>query len=257
MTTDLIHLSWSGLSSYMQCPLKYKFYYVDHLQTEFTSASLHFGACMHDAIGGFLQMQQQGDSLTEAQMMDVFTNAWQAPEGKLRFAPREDEDSLLEKARNLMGLYIAAYDPSTIVLSVEESFAVNLGSEDSTFELPLFTGVIDAMTAVGERTTLVDYKTSARKPNGNVNELQLVGYSLAAKEMGFEPNELDYRFDYLIKTKEPDLVQVPVTITDHDRERFLKLVTRVWAGIKQAVFYPNPLGFYCGNCGYQSHCRAW
>lgn len=255
----LVHLSWSGLSTYMQCPLKYKYHHLDNLYPAFTASSLLFGSCIHEAIGGFLQTQQNGDTLTPSQMHDVFLNAWRSHDGaQLRFAPREDEAVLMEKAHKLLSLYHDNFDPQTVVLHVEESFGVDLQSQDEEplFELPLFTGIIDSVVSLGDTTTLVDYKTSAKKPNGNVSDLQLVAYSLAAPKLGWDPRELDYRFEYLVKTKEPELINVPVTITDAQRERFIRLVGRVWHGIKQAVFYPNPT-YLCGNCCYQYICQNW
>lgn len=258
-TNDLIHISYSGLSSYMQCSLKYKLYYVDHAEPDFVSSALVFGHSIHEALSGYLQTKQNGDDLKVDQMLDVFKNAWYGHEGpRIRFAPREDESSLMEKATNLLSLYRENYDPESLVLSVEEPFAVDLEkvNGESLFEMPLFTGVIDSIVATGGVTSVIDYKTSSRKPNGSVNELQLIGYSFGARELGFEPDELEYRYEYLVKTAKPEFIHVPVKITEEDRKRFIRLVARVWQAIKNAVFFPNP-NHYCGYCGYHSQCRAW
>jgi putative RecB family exonuclease len=127
---------------------------------------------------------------------------------------------------------------------------------DHIFELPVLVGVVDAIVQEGDSICLVDYKTAARKPNGDVNSMQLTAYSLGVQSLGFNPEKLDYRYEYLVKTKEPAIFQHPVEITEHDRERFVKITERVWRSIRQAIFFPNP-SFYCSGCVYQSKCKDW
>jgi len=86
--------------------------------------------------------------------------------------------------------------------------------------------------------------------------MQLVAYSLAANTLGYEANELAYRYEYLVKTSKPELVNHPVLIDDDDRRRFVKIVTRFWKAIQSSIFYPNP-SYLCGSCGYQSPCHEW
>ena len=44
------HLSYSAISTYLTCPLKYKFHYIDQLPPAFTSSSLAFGSSIHEAV---------------------------------------------------------------------------------------------------------------------------------------------------------------------------------------------------------------
>jgi putative RecB family exonuclease len=89
---------------------------------------------------------------------------------------------------------------------------------------------------------------------GLLNAMQLVAYSLGATTLGYDPNELDYRFDYLVKTAKPELIRYPVAVGDNERRRFLKTTTRVWKAIQSPIFFPNP-SYLCSSCGYQSHCK--
>ena len=43
------YLSWSAVSTFMQCPLKFKFRYLESLSEETLSSSLLFGSCVHQA----------------------------------------------------------------------------------------------------------------------------------------------------------------------------------------------------------------
>lgn len=258
MTQERQHLSHSQISAYMQCGLKYRFHYIDRLEPEFTPSALHFGRSIHCGIQAFLQSTLEADPLRPDQLLDVFRQEWTAHDGpSVRYSVRESENGLLNTAKQLFTIFVENHDPHIEVVAVEEAFTLELAEfiHDYPDELPQFKGYIDAILKNGS-TALVDYKTSGRKPNGDVNAMQLVGYSLGAVALGYDPNELDFRFDYLTKTAKPELVPYPVNIGDNDRRRFLKTVTRVWKAIQTAIFYPNP-GYLCSSCVYQSRCREW
>ncbi len=54
------YVSWSALSTYRTCPLKYRFRYVDRLPEEFVSAALVFGTGIHTAVEQHFQMMLAG-----------------------------------------------------------------------------------------------------------------------------------------------------------------------------------------------------
>jgi hypothetical protein len=54
MNREEPHLSYSQISSYMQCSLKYRSSYIDRLEPEFTPSALHYGplsipSCRHSS----------------------------------------------------------------------------------------------------------------------------------------------------------------------------------------------------------------
>jgi putative RecB family exonuclease len=160
-------------------------------------------------------------------------------------------------ARQIFNVFTEHYDPAIEVIAVEEPFTLDLSkvSEDCPRGMPPIIGSVDAILRNGS-TVLVDYKTSSRRPNGDVNGMQLVAYSLVAAQLGYDPNELQYRYEYLLKTVKPEIVSVPVAIGDNDRRRFLKTTAEVWKGIQSSIFYPNP-SYLCSSCRYQHHCNEW
>lgn len=44
------YVSWSAISTYQQCPLRYYFRYIEGLEETFTSASLALGGAVHSAV---------------------------------------------------------------------------------------------------------------------------------------------------------------------------------------------------------------
>lgn len=254
---DHDHLSYSQINCYTSCPLKYRFRYVDRLEPEFTTSALLFGSAMHAGIEAYLQSALECDALRLDQLLDIYRDEWKTSNLPIRYPSRESEDALLNKASELFALFVDQHDLSSEIIAVEEEFTLDLNelTGDHSCKLPPFTGFMDAIIKNGS-TTLIDYKTSSRKPNGDVNSLQLVAYSLGAATLGYDPNDLAYRYEYLVKTAKLEFVPYPVRINDDDRRRFLKFVTRIWKAIETSIFYPNP-SYLCSSCGYQSHCKEW
>jgi putative RecB family exonuclease len=55
------YISWSALSTFRTCPLKYKFRYVDGLPEESVSSALVFGTGIHTAVEQHYQAILSGD----------------------------------------------------------------------------------------------------------------------------------------------------------------------------------------------------
>jgi hypothetical protein len=55
------YVSWSALSTFRTCPLKYRFRYVDGLPEESVSSALVFGSGIHTAVEQHFQALLSGD----------------------------------------------------------------------------------------------------------------------------------------------------------------------------------------------------
>lgn len=257
------HLSYSSISCYLQCPLKWRFHYVDKIPEEFISSSLVFGQAIHESVAAFLNASLAGDSLTPDEMLMVYLNAWRESDtAEIRWSCGDSEEKLLKKAQNLLTLWHGRQDGLAEVLGVEEEFSVDLAElvDYPSLDVPPLIGYVDHIIKQPDGSiALIDLKTAARKPSQLQADqsLQLTAYSLGAQSLGFNPDELTFRLDYLLKGTQPDLVRLETSRNENDRRRFLKLVTRVWKGITQSVFFPKA-DWYCkSSCGYQTHCAEW
>jgi putative RecB family exonuclease len=257
------HLSYSCIATYLQCPLKWKFHYVDKLPEEFITSSLVFGQAIHESVAAFLNASLSGDSLTPDEMLMVYLNAWRQSNGiEIRCSNGDSEEKLLKKAQDLLTLWHGSQDGMTEVLGVEEEFSVDLAelTDYPSLDMPPLIGYVDHIIKQTDGSiALIDLKTAARKPSQNQADqsLQLTAYSLGAKALGFDPDELTLRLDYLLKGTQPDLISLETTRSEYDRRRFVKMVTRVWKGITNSVFFPKT-DWYCkSSCGYQTQCADW
>jgi hypothetical protein len=69
--------------------------------------------------------------------------------------------------------------------------------------------------------------------------------------------ETGLRVDYLVRTKEPKFIQVPLIKSNAEIEFLLRLIGYVADAIQKEVFIPNRTGMLCSEkwCGYFSKCR--
>jgi putative RecB family exonuclease len=257
------HLSYSSIACYLQCPLKWRFHYIDQIPEEFVATSLVFGHAIHESVAAFLNSSLSGENLTPDEMLMVYLNAWRESNGvEIRCSNGDTEEKLLKKAQDLLTLWHGAQDGMTEVLGVEEEFSLDMEelTDYPSLDIPPLIGYIDHIVKQPDGSiTLIDLKTAARKPSQFQTDqnLQLTAYSLGAAALGFNPDELTLRLDYLLKGAQPDLVSFETTRTEEERQRFVKMVTRVWKGITNSVFFPKT-DWYCrSSCGYQSQCAEW
>jgi putative RecB family exonuclease len=252
MKQAIDHLSYSQINCYLTCPLRYKFQYVDRIPPAFTAASLAFGSAIHEAVAAFYQTRLEGDALRPDQMLDVYRDYWGQAE-KVKFFNGDSEETLVDRAEQLILVFCDAVDPGIQVVGVEEFFEFPLP------ELPPFHGYIDLIEQSSEGTvTVADLKTAAKKPSSaNVQtNLQLTAYALGAEALGFDPDNLSLRLDVLLKSKTPEMVRLETSRTEEDRHRFIRLVHGVWNGIEREVFFPRQ-DWTCSQCAWASDCQRW
>jgi hypothetical protein len=89
------YVSWSALSTFRTCPLKYKFRYVDGLPEESVSAALVFGSGIHSAIEEHFQAILAGDPRPDVdKLLFAYRSAW------LPHDPDADMPTTARGARN-------------------------------------------------------------------------------------------------------------------------------------------------------------
>ncbi len=248
------HLSYSQINTYLMCPLKYKFQYIDLIRPAFTSSALVFGSAIHEAVGAFYQSVMEGDCLTVSQAHDVYRQIWESQneEHEIRFFNGDSGESLSKKAQSMLSVFVEQFEPSVQIIGVEEPFSVEIEGT------PSLVGWIDSLELAPDGTvTIVDLKTASKRySEQNVrSNLQLTCYSLGAQSLGFN-GDTRYRLDVLLKTQKPELVKYETCRSDTDRVRIVKIIKTVWEGISKQIFFPKE-DWQCGQCAYGEVCGEW
>ncbi len=254
------YISFSQLSTFRQCPLKYRFRYLDRLEPEFVSSSLLVGSSIHRAIEHHHRRQlESGKPATLDEMLEAFWDEWrcrveESPE--IRFGKNEDIGSIDDLAKRMLTSFIDS-DLSKapgVVIGIEESL------RETVIEgRPEFLGIVDLVFESGDTLIIRDYKTSRSKWNQGTAESsagQLLLYAELAKEL-LPGRHVEVEFAVLTKTKSPTLELFKIDADPQRLERTKRVAGRTLDAISTGVFYPNQSAMNCGGCPFRSACAAW
>lgn len=251
------YLSWSAVSTFLRCPLKYQFHYLDQLPEEFVSANLVFGSAIHAALEAYFgEHLASRRSLGVDALLAVYHSTWgQADLENVQFGKSEDLASLGSLAERMLQAFVTSdlSRPAGSIIGIEEELRAPVLADC----LDLLAR-LDLMVETDEALVVTDFKTArSRWSPGDVNaaEGQLIVYHELVRQFADKPIRL--QFAVITKTKQPEIEIQPVIPNPARIERIRQLIQRVWASIQSGVFFPVPNAMNCPTCGYRDRCARW
>jgi putative RecB family exonuclease len=251
-------VSWSALSTFRTCPLKYRFRYIDGLPEESVSSALVFGTGIHTAVEQHYQAILSGGPKPDLDaLLFAYRSTWLPHDpDAIQFGSTESQASLDALAARMLTAFLSSPAASVRgrVLGVEEEIRGMLVEG-----VPDLYGRVDLLTEDADRLVVTDIKTSRGKWSQEQVEdsgEQLLLYSHLASEIS-PGKKIMTRFLVLTKTKEPVIEEHVREVEPAAVKRTLAGVERVWRAIESGVFYPAPSVMSCSSCGYRAACRAW
>lgn len=252
------YISWSALSTFRTCPLKYKFRYIDGLPEESVSSALVFGTGIHTAVEQHFQAILSGEEQPDVErLMFAYRSAWLPNDpDAISFGTKETRESLDDLAARMLAAFLSSPAASVQgrVLGVEEEIRGMLVEG-----VPDLYGRVDLLTEDSDSLVITDIKTSRGKWSAEQVEdsgEQLMLYAHLASEIS-PGKKIATRFLVLTKTREPQIEEHVREVEPASVKRTLAGVERVWRAIEGQHFYPAPSTMNCSGCGYQAACRAW
>ncbi len=247
-------LSVSQVQTYLGCPLKYRFQYVERIPKPWRAAAIAFGSSIHAAVEEFWRARMEGKASGVDAVLSTFEADWYAQNVEpLVFSERDSKESLTERGRTMLRVYVEAAD-GIQPAAVEERFALDLADPKTGEDLDVtLHGVIDLIEEDG---TVVELKTANRALEDGAldRHLQLSTYALARFLVTGSIPKL--RLDQLLKTKVPRLERYETSRTLEDLSWTGRLLKGVAGAIDASHFFPNP-SWRCSECEYFAHCQAW
>jgi putative RecB family exonuclease len=247
-------ISASRLSTWQRCRLQFYFRYVAGIQKSPTPG-LHIGTTVHTVLQQWNLARWHRRELEVQELNEIFSRAWTIWQDGEHVDWKGNEEAAKSATWDVIQLYLR----ETPIAPDEKPEAVEVGVEAdlSGHGLPLLVGVIDLVRSGGR---IVDFKTSARKPDGELlahaAETQTTSYGLlyreatGAKESGIE-------IHHLIKTKQPKIVVNELgPVTQAQIARLYRVIEAYLKGVAREDFVPSP-GVQCAACEFFHECRAW
>jgi CRISPR/Cas system-associated exonuclease Cas4 (RecB family) len=252
------YLSYSAISLYSMCSLRYFFRYHACLPEDFISANLVFGAGIHAALQlHFQELLARSSAPPRDKLLDAFWAEWNRHDPKtIRFNRGEGVDAVGRLAERMLFAFQSSRlaVPAGTILGVEEEMRGVLVPG-----LPDLLARVDLIVETDEAVIVTDHKTASRAWSPEHVE-DAAGQLLLYRELvtaiaGNKPIRL--QFAIVTKTTVPVVIIHEVPVTREKVERTKKIVERVWRAIEEQHYFPSPSPMNCPGCPYRKACRAW
>ena len=244
--------SHSQLSTYEQCPLKYKLNYRDKIKRDIEGVEAFLGSRVHDT----LKKCYDDARLTKANSLnDLFSyydNIWQKNWHDSIVITKKDltQEHYQALGKRMIETYYQRYTPFDLDMTIQTEMRLNFTLDDENqYRL---TGYIDRLS----RTTngiyqIHDYKTSAHLPSQEDadNDRQLGLYQIGVRKKWPDINNIKLIWHYVAFDRE--------LISSRSDEAISKLVletTRLIDEIDSATDFPPKESGLCDWCEYPDLC---
>ncbi|HEX3658044.1 MAG TPA: PD-(D/E)XK nuclease family protein [Pirellulales bacterium] len=252
------YLSFSSLSLYQTCPLRWYFKYVAGLPEETVSSSLVFGGAIHRAVELHFNELLAGNPAPDLDtLLAAYQAGWQDRDPAcVQFGKDETADSLGRLADRILRAFqnSSLAKPGGKIIGIEEELRGQLVPG-----CPDLLARIDLLVDTGDALVITDFKTArSRWSAGHADEAgeQLLLYSELVRRLAPEKS-IRLEFAVITKTNEPVVDRLAVTVDPHRVARTKRVMQNVWRAIEGRHFFPSPSPMNCPTCPYRAPCRAW
>jgi putative RecB family exonuclease len=258
----LDHVSYSRLALWLNCPLAFKFRYIDGIETP-ASPAMFLGRAVHSGLECHYRHRQLGIPLEVADLVHRFGSIWDrmAADEQVTFQTTAEEDALRQQGLGLVTAYLQQIPvdepkPLAVEVAIEEPLIDPDTGED--LGIPMV-GVLDLVLGGQTGPLIVDFKTSSRNqaPAEIAHELQMACYSYLFRRATHE-QKAGLEFRHLVKTKVPQVHYHPFQARSRMHFQRLFAVIRAYLdSIHSGKFVYRP-SWACGMCDYRDGpCASW
>jgi putative RecB family exonuclease len=244
-------LSPSSISTFQQCPMKFKYSKIDGLRDSPTEATM-LGNFVHEILETMyaLPSEQRTQETARQLARDLWAVKWEAEVTTLIRGEKELRLFRWSAWWCVENLWMLEQPQEVEPWGIEE----HVEGEISGIKLH---GFIDRLHLDGDTAKVSDYKTG-KTPKKNYIEdkyFQLIIYTQLLKSLGIEAKKFEIELLYL-----KDGVRFAKEVTAEDVQKVASVIAEVRAGIeercKNGYFEPNKT-ILCNWCGFKKICPAW
>jgi len=246
--------SHSRLSTFRNCPLQFKFKYIDKVETEgFEGIEAFMGSRVHEALEKLYNDIKMCKKVTLEQVLDFFDKDWEKnwTDDIIIVKTEYTQENYKELGKNCIKKYWKRHYPfdTDKTLATEKMITVDLGAGNK------LVGYIDRLVENGDGNYEIhDYKTSGSLPTQEQKDKdqQLALYQLALQEMWADVKSVKLVWHYLVFDK--------MIVSERTKEDLKKLKKEILGLIKEietTTEFPPKKSALCDWCGYQNLCPLW
>lgn len=244
--------SHSRLEVFSNCPLRYKFSYLDKLAPEGSTVEAFLGSCVHTALEWLYRQVQLAREPQLEELLNVFSSNWhQNYSSELQVVkPDLTVEDFFNIGKNCLSNYYQTYYPfkSGQIIGLEKLITIDING----YKLQ---GYIDRLEKSKDGTYVIhDYKTSQTlPPQAKVDEdRQLALYQLGLKQLWPQIKEVKLVWHYLFFNEELVSSRTPEQLKQLEQE-VTALIKQIEEATEQNSFQPHET-VLCDWCEFQKHC---
>jgi putative RecB family exonuclease len=244
--------SHSKLTTFQQCPQKYKFRYIDEIPPPIRSIELHLGDTVHRALEKLYADARQGRVHSCEEILALYRQLWDegyTPQMRI-VRSGTTARTYLELGRQMLTAYHKRFYPfnesTTLELEEKFSFPISDGHE--------IRGIIDRLAKTEDGSLEIhDYKTSRRFPSPAqvAGDMQLALYELALRHRWPDTQRITLIWHYLTFDRD-----ISVAKTFRQLETVKQKTVGLIATIESAAAFPTLVTPLCDWCEYKELCPA-
>lgn len=244
-------LSPSSISTFRQCPLKFKFSKIDGLRDAPTEATM-LGNFVHEILETMyaLPPDQRTHDVARNIARDLWSSKWEEQVTTLIRAEKELKLFRWTAWWCVENLWLLENPLEVQPWAIEE----HVEGEISGIKLH---GFIDRLHVDGDTAKVCDYKTGKTPKKNYVDDkfFQLIIYTQLLQSAGIEAKNLEVELLYL-----KDGVRFAKQVTAEDVEKVASVIAEVRTGIEKRCrdgYFEPSKSILCNWCGFKSICPAW
>ncbi|MCP3683158.1 MAG: PD-(D/E)XK nuclease family protein [bacterium] len=242
--------SHSRLGCFEQCPLRFKFNYIDKLETEIGEGVEAFlGTRVHEALEKLYTDVKFQETPTLQKLLDYFDSEWKKNWNDAIVIVRKqyNEENFRKMGEKFITDFYNRHQPfnQEKTVSTEKRVIIKL---DGGFTLQ---GYIDRLSCNDGVYTIHDYKTANTLPTNDKldTDRQLALYSIAVKQDYQDCKEVRLVWHYLAFDKE-----FSSSRTEEQIEQLKKDIINVIKKIESTTSFPAKASALCSWCQFQGFC---
>ena len=245
--------SHSRLSTFEQCPQKFKLHYIDKVETEVEeSVEAFMGVRVHETLEKLYSDLRYQKKNTLEELIGFLDGEWEKnwTDAIAIVKKQYNSGNYLNMVRKFVTDYYNRYDPfdQTKTIAIEERILINL-DESGKYKL---CGYIDRLTVAEDGCYEIhDWKTCSRLPSLETleNDRQLALYSIGVKQRYPDVKDIRLIWHFLKYDKEIDS-----TRTNKELEELKSKTIQLVDIIENANKFSAKPSVLCNWCKYKSIC---
>ncbi|MBU2562440.1 MAG: PD-(D/E)XK nuclease family protein [Nanoarchaeota archaeon] len=245
--------SHSRLSTFEQCPLKFKYRYIDKIIPE-TGISIesHLGKIVHEVLEWLHRQVKEKNIPQIDEIISNYSKKWEEKySDDIVYVKQElSQKEYFNKGIQFLVDYYNSYHPfKENTLDVEKKIILSLGEHN-------LIGFIDRLVydSKKDRYEVHDYKTANNLPTQEKidTDRQLALYSLAIKELFGKEKDVLLVWHYLAHNK-----KICSKRTNQQLKELKKEIIALIEKIESTTEFPSNKSVLCNWCEYKSLCQEF